>query len=59
MEVNRYTPGHIRLEGDGARNKRITGTFDADDPDSLVQFLGKLDDLAIDPKPDGFLIRER
>ena len=38
-EFNRYNELHIELESARIRDKRLTGVFDADDPDSLMQFL--------------------
>jgi len=58
-EVNRYTPGQIRVEGDTARSKRITGTFDADDPRSLVLFLEKVEELSVEAHGETFTIRGR
>jgi transmembrane sensor len=56
-DVNRYTPGYLRLEDQAARDKRITGTFDADDPESLVMFLQGVDGVEIDRTKDGVMIR--
>lgn len=56
LEVNRYTPAHIRLDGT-ARDKRITGTFDADDPAALVLFLKKLPDLHVQDTAGGVTVR--
>jgi transmembrane sensor len=57
LEVNRYTPEYMRLEDQAARDKRITGTFDADDPESLVMFLQGVDGVEIDRTKDGVMIR--
>lgn len=58
-EVNRYGSRPIRVEGEAARGRTITGTFDADDTQSLLLFLGKLDDLQIEERDDRIVIRER
>jgi len=34
-------------------------TFDADDPQSLVQFLRKLDDLVVESAGDGVVVRSK
>jgi len=58
-EFSRYSPRRIRLEDEIARNKRITGTFDADDPESLVLFLEKLDELTVVREGEDFLVSAR
>ncbi len=55
LEVNRYTPDFLQVDG-AARDKRITGTFDADDPASLILFLRKLEELEVMPEDGGFRI---
>ncbi len=43
-EFNRYNQSpRIRIEGDEARERKLTGIFDADDPESLVLFLADSD----------------
>jgi transmembrane sensor len=58
-EFGRYSPRRIVLADAVARDKRITGTFDADDPASLVLFLRKLDEFDVQTTADGFVIRQR
>lgn len=58
-EFNRYTSRRIRVEGDQARETRLAGTFSADDPDSLILFLSRYDNLAIEKNAGGFVVRER
>jgi transmembrane sensor len=58
-EFSRYNPRHIRVEGDLARNKRLTASFAADDPESLVLFLAKEQELVVEREGDGFLVRGR
>lgn len=59
MEFNRYNRRQIRVEGEAARGKLLSGTFDADDPDSLILFLRKLDDLEVESGGEGLVIRSR
>jgi transmembrane sensor len=58
-EFNRYSPRRIEPLDARARNQRITGTFNADDPESLVLFLEKLDGLEVERSGEGFRIRAR
>jgi transmembrane sensor len=58
-EFNRYNTVQIRVEGDALRNKRLTGTFNADDPQSLIRFLVMADDVQIDTSEKRVLIRSR
>lgn len=58
-EFSRYSPQHIRPLDETARNQRITGTFDADDPESLVLFLEKLEELEVVRNGNGFMVRAR
>lgn len=56
-EFNRYNERHIRIKGDAARRKELSGTFDADDAQSLVLFLRRLDDVTVDLSGDDVVIR--
>jgi transmembrane sensor len=58
-EFNRYNRRRIVVEGAEAGAKQLSGTFDADNPDSLVLFLRKLDDLEVDSDGDSLVIRGR
>ncbi len=58
-EFNRYSQRPIRVEGEAARNKRLAGTFNADDPGSLVLFLEKYPDLSVQSTADEFIITAR
>jgi transmembrane sensor len=58
-EFNRYSRKKIRLEGPAVVDHVYSGVFDADDPDSLVQVLGREADLAVDASADDFVIRSR
>lgn len=47
-EFNRYNvEPQIQIEGEALGGRRITAIFAADDPESLVQFLARDDDLSI------------
>jgi transmembrane sensor len=58
-EFGRYSPRRIVPADAAAREKRITGTFDADDPDSLILFIRKLNEFAVETSGDEFVIRAR
>jgi transmembrane sensor len=58
-EFNRYNTLQIRLEDDAVRGRRLTGVFDADDPRSLVLFLGRDATLAVEDGPQEVVIRQR
>lgn len=61
LEFNRYnrTPQIVVENGGGAGTQEITGVFDADDPESLIDFLVKDDSLQFDTKTDRIVIRSR
>ena len=46
-EFNRYNRTQIRIEGDALRERRLIGTFDADDPESLILFLSSDPEVVI------------
>ncbi len=57
-EFNRYNRSpQIVVEGNEARNARYGGTFDADDPESLVQFVQTKGRLSVEHKDDRIVIR--
>lgn len=59
-EFNRYNRvPQIRVEGESARAKPLAGIFDADDPESLVEFLQQLNDLSVETRAGEFVIRSR
>jgi len=59
-EFNRYNRAQIVVQGDALRNKLISGTFTADHPQTLFNFLEKRhDDIVVDTTPDGVVIRTR
>jgi transmembrane sensor len=47
VEFNRYNDLEIRVDGEAVRSRRLIGTFDSDDPESLVRFLATEDDLEV------------
>lgn len=55
-EFARYSPYHLELRGVSVKDKRITGTFDADDPQSLVMFLDSLGAFRIEASTAGAVI---
>jgi ferric-dicitrate binding protein FerR (iron transport regulator) len=46
-EFNRYNRRQIEVHGTSARHKLLSGTFRADDPESLLLFLKGLDDISV------------
>ncbi|MBL8265641.1 FecR family protein [Steroidobacter sp.] len=58
-EFARYSPFHLELDGAAVKDKRITGTFDADDPQSLVMFLDSLGTFQIETSGQGAAIAPR
>lgn len=58
-EFNRYNRRQIQIEGTHAQRKLLSGTFRADDPESLLLFLKGLDDLAVDSNEKRVVIRTR
>jgi transmembrane sensor len=58
-EFGRYSPRRIRLEGHAARDQRITGTFDADDPEALILFLEGVEGLSVAREGGNFTVRSR
>jgi transmembrane sensor len=58
-EFNRYNKLRVEIESPDLRTKRLTGVFNADDPESLVLFLSGDPDLAIESSADIVHIRHR
>jgi transmembrane sensor len=58
-EINRYSARQFRIDGEKARQTRLTATFDADNPQSLAAFLQQYSDLTVDTSGEGFVIHER
>ncbi len=58
-EFNRYNLRKMEVVGKSARNKRLAGTFNADDPASLALFLRKYDELSVEATAEAFIVRDR
>lgn len=59
-EFNRYNRGtQILIEGEAVRARRYGGTFDADDPQSFIDFLRPDENLEIVARPGEIRIRAR
>jgi len=58
-QFNRYNELKIRVEGATVRARELIGTFDADDPESLVQFLEQEKNLLIERGRTELVIRAR
>jgi transmembrane sensor len=58
-QFNRYNATKIRVEGDILRNRKLIGTFNADDPKSLVNFLAGEPDLRIEQLNGELIIQPR
>jgi transmembrane sensor len=56
-EFNRYNTLKIRVEGEAVQGRQLIGTFNADDPESLVQFLAQEQDLKVERGEDVLVIR--
>jgi transmembrane sensor len=55
-EFNRYNETQIQVKGESVRNRRLTGAFDADNPQSLLLFFQDEDSLTIERKPGVLVI---
>jgi transmembrane sensor len=59
-EFNRYNRSpQIRVEGDALRERRFSGVFDADDPETLLQYLKADSRFTFDRTGDELIIRMR
>ncbi len=58
-EVNRYSLHPIHVTDDKARDLRLTAIFDADDPESLVRFLSRMDTLKVERGRNGTVVGTR
>lgn len=57
-EFNRYNTAPIRVEG-AARDRQMSGVFDADDPQPLLRFLGKDPQLRVETVGGETVVRPR
>lgn len=55
-QFNRYNAVELRLSGDVPSDCLITATFNANDPEALVDALRGLVDLGVERQPDGTLL---
>lgn len=58
-EFNRYNRRKIEVKGTDARQKLLSGTFRADNPESLLLFLRRLDDLTVESTGERTVIRTK
>jgi transmembrane sensor len=58
-EFNRYNEQQIRVEDEVARMRHFNGVFDADDPDSFVEFLRRNGALEVASERGEIVIRSR
>ncbi len=56
-EINRYSPRRFYIEGESARNTRLTASFNVDDPQSLANFLQRYSKLTVEHSGENFTIR--
>jgi len=58
-QFNRYNSVKIRVEGNAIRNRKLIGTFNADDPASLAKFLAGEADLRVQEIDGEWVIEPR
>lgn len=58
-EFNRYNTRRFRVEGPVGQTKRLSGTFDALHPQSLLLYLQKDDSVTVQLSGDDFIVRDR
>jgi len=58
-EFNRYNRTQLRIVGALARQKQITGIFDADHPQAIALFAGKDDSVIAESVGDAWVIRDK
>ena len=58
-EFNRYNDVQIRVDPSVPDDKRLTGIFDADRPQSFVLYAAKDDSLVVEPAGHNWVIRSR
>jgi transmembrane sensor len=58
-EFNRYNAVQIEVRGEAARARRLIGTFDADDPQSLADFLARQRGFAVVREGDRIVVTSR
>ncbi len=58
-EFNRYNRTRIRVEGEAAASRQLTGIFDADRPKALILYAMKDETLVVSPDGDHWVIGAR
>jgi transmembrane sensor len=58
-EFNRYNRTKIRVEGDTATGKQLTGIFDADRPQAVIGYAMRDESLSVEPDGRNWVIRAR
>jgi len=58
-EFNRYNRTKIRIEGDAAKEIRLSGVFDADRPQALMLYAAKSTEFAVAPAGNDWVIHGR
>lgn len=58
-EFNRYNDKKIRIQQPLGQAKRLSGTFDALQPQSLLLYLQKDETVTVEPSGKDFIVRER
>jgi len=58
-EFNRYNHRHLHIEGDAAAERRFSGIFDADDPESLAKLLSRDTHLTVERLEGEIVVRPR
>lgn len=56
-EFNRYNTTQLSVEGSATRSRRMTGVFNADEPDALVAFLKRDPVLSVQSREGNVVIR--
>jgi transmembrane sensor len=55
-EFNRYNAREIRIEGEGLRSQEVTGVFQANDPESFLDFVAKIPGTRIERSSDRTIV---
>ena len=58
-QFNRYNKRQLRVDGFIGQTKRLSGTFDALHPQSLLLFLQRDETVTVEPSGDDFVVRAR
>lgn len=59
QEFSRYSAQRIHIDDPLLANKPISGTFDATDPSSLIEFLKRYTDASIETTAEGWTVKEK